>query len=199
MTELHGEKVNTVVDGVAKKGCIPCIKYSSDRLYTEASDFSLGCIPHIGERGTPAGTPISRRPRLNWRRNGSLISTPPSATTSRRTCTTRRAHRFRLASTSRRRHPPRGRSGGLDVRSSNEWRSTSGKGHEGEGRPVATTGLRSRSFVQCNCRERTTPSAFQALGPLRRRTWPIIMMRTPAPWAVWTAVHHPCCPPSVNR
>ena len=40
MTELHGEKVNTVVDGVAKKGCIPCIKYSSDRLYTEASDFS---------------------------------------------------------------------------------------------------------------------------------------------------------------
>ena len=51
MTELHGEKVNTVVDGVAKKDCIPCkcIKYSSDRLYTEASDFSLGCIPHIGE------------------------------------------------------------------------------------------------------------------------------------------------------
>ena len=42
MTELHGEKVNTVVDGVAKKDCIPCkcIKYSSDRLYTEASDFS---------------------------------------------------------------------------------------------------------------------------------------------------------------
>ena len=26
MTELHGEKVNTVVDGVAKKGCLPCIK-----------------------------------------------------------------------------------------------------------------------------------------------------------------------------
>ena len=40
MTELHGEKVNTVVDGVVKKGCIPCIKYSSDRLYTEASDVS---------------------------------------------------------------------------------------------------------------------------------------------------------------
>ena len=33
MTELQGEKVNTVVDGVAKKDCIPCkcIKYSSDR------------------------------------------------------------------------------------------------------------------------------------------------------------------------
>ena len=58
MTELHGEKVNTVVDGVAKKGCIPCIKYSSDRLYTEASDFSHWLDFSVGGHSVERSAPL---------------------------------------------------------------------------------------------------------------------------------------------